>query len=1041
MDLVEGGAEKPQAHRQAKPSGQPRAGPPIQAPQQRRGSSSGSALRLTRRIGGTYIATRIPAAMGLADRLTSPLGRAAAAAQNALEVARFGGLETGEESSPYEVVAERPNYRLRHYFPGEGGEDRAPVLLVPPLMLSTEVWDVSPSSTAVGSLHEDGVDPWVVDFGAPEREEGGLERTLTDHVLAVSDAVDRVREATGRDVHLGGYSQGGMFCYQAAAFRRSEGLASLITFGSPVDTAAAMPLGLPEEFVSRAAGVIADSTLARNAVPAWMSRLGFRMLDPVKATRQQIDFLRQLHDREALLPRERQRRFLQAEGWVAWPGPALAEFMRQFIAHNRMLEGGFVIDERTVTLADIECPILTVVGEVDEIAPAPAVRAINRAAPRAEVYELTLQAGHFGLVVGSKATKSTWPTVAAWTRWRDAGAALPVEIRRTEVVAELAEGPGAGARATYGVRLAAGVSSNLARSLITGLSRTVGSVRALGEEAVRELPRLIRLDQVRPRTRISLGKLLDEQTEDHPDQVFFLFEDRAHTHAAAKHRIDSIVKGLISVGVHQGEHVGVLMEPRPTALTVVAALNRLGAIAVLLRPDGDVTRETELGEIGRVVADPEHIDRARESGVQVLVLGGGAGPRDLGTGVVDMERIDPDEVELPGWYRPNPGRARDLAFILFTGSGERTRPNRITNRRWILSAFGTASSAALSEADTVYSVTPVYHPSGLMVSLGGAIAGGARIALARDWDPATFWDEVRRYGVTISSYTWTMLRDLVEAPPDPNERHHPVRLFMGSGMPRGLWRRVADRFAPARVVEFYASTEGEVVLANVSGQKVGAMGRPLPGSARVKLAALDLEAGKLESTASGFARECETGEIGVLVSEVDPDVNPTVETPLRGVFRPEDAWVSTGDLFRRDADGDYWLVDTITSVIRTPTGPVYPTPSRDALWMLDAVDLAVCFGVTVTGAKGAVAIAAVTVREGHELNAEDVSDALDVLPFEQRPRYVRVVDEIPVTTWYRPVVGPLRALGVPDGRDGRAWKLGDDGAYADLDRATARAAS
>ena len=230
-------------------------------------------------------------------------------------------------------------------------------------------------------------------------------------------------------------------------------------------------------------------------------------------------------------------------------------------------------------------------------------------------------------------------------------------------------------------------------------------------------------------------------------------------------------------------------------------------------------------------------------------------------------------------------------------------------------------------------MTPVYHPSGLMVSLGGAIAGGARIALARDFDPATFWDEVRRYGVTVGSYTWTMLRDLVEAPPHPNERHHPVRLFMGSGMPKELWRRVLERFAPAGVVEFYASTQGEVVLANVSGQKIGAMGRPLPGSARVRIAALDLEKG-LEATPSGFARECDTNEVGVLVAEVDPDVNASLDTPLRGVFRPDDAWLATGDLFRRDPDGDFWLLDSISALIRTERGPVPPTPIRDALWTL-----------------------------------------------------------------------------------------------------------
>ncbi|MDX6668627.1 MAG: putative long chain acyl-CoA synthase, partial [Solirubrobacteraceae bacterium] len=145
--------------------------------------------------------------MGLLPKvITRPVARLGAAAQNALEVARFGGLETGEESSPYELVGEHRVYKLRRYFADRSDDaaERPPVLLVPPLMLSADVYDVSPSATAVGSLYEHGADPWVVDFGAPERETGGLERTLADHVLAVSDAVDRVREASGRDVHLAG---------------------------------------------------------------------------------------------------------------------------------------------------------------------------------------------------------------------------------------------------------------------------------------------------------------------------------------------------------------------------------------------------------------------------------------------------------------------------------------------------------------------------------------------------------------------------------------------------------------------------------------------------------------------------------------------------------------------------------------------------------------------------------------------------------------------------------------------------------------------
>src|SRR5882762_7434301 len=189
------------------------------------------------------------------------LRRLGLAWDNALEIARAGRL-TAPYGAPFELIHEERVYRLRRYarlagpaiadpapetapaaMPGgaPAGADAgwpppaAPLLLVPPLMIAAEVYDISPDVSAVAYLQRAGVDVWLIDFGAPEREEGGMDRTLDDHVRAVSEAIDRVRAATGRDVHLAGYSQGGMFCYQAAAFRRSAGLASIITAGSPVD--------------------------------------------------------------------------------------------------------------------------------------------------------------------------------------------------------------------------------------------------------------------------------------------------------------------------------------------------------------------------------------------------------------------------------------------------------------------------------------------------------------------------------------------------------------------------------------------------------------------------------------------------------------------------------------------------------------------------------------------------------------------------------------------------------------------------------------
>lgn len=557
--------------------------------------------------------------------------------------------------------------------------------------------------------------------------------------------------------------------------------------------------------------------------------------------------------------------------------------------------------------------------------------------------------------------------------------------------------------------------------------------RVLTEDGSRQLPRLARLDRVQPQTRISLGLLLDERARSAPTGVSFLFGDRAYTQAAVKKRIDNVVRGLLSLGVRQGEHVGVLMNTRPSALTVVAALNRLGAVGVLLRPDGPLAREFELGQCPRVIADPELAVRAREAGAtKVLVLGGGGGPRALEPGLIDMERIDPDQVRVPSWYRPNPGRAAELAFMLFTGEGERTHVNRITNGRWALSAFGTASSAALSASDTVYAVTPIHHASCLLMSAGGAVAGGSRLAIATRFDPETFWDEVRRNGVTVASYTWTMLRELVERPPDASERHHPIRLFIGSGMPRGLWRRVDERFAPATVLEFYTSSEGEAVLVNLTGAKPGAEGRPLPGSAELRIAAYDVDAERLAEGPDGFALQVARGSVGMLLARERPGVVSSSDSPLRGIFEHDDAWLSTGDLFRQDDDGDLWLVDDVRSLIRTARGPVPSLPIQEALGDLDAVGLAIAYGVDI--GAGELAIAALTQRTRSSLTARDIAGAVAELAPDERPDVVHVVPEIALTTWYRPLAGALRAAGLP--RAGRRAWYRDGERYRQLTAAT-----
>ena len=560
----------------------------------------------------------------------------------------------------------------------------------------------------------------------------------------------------------------------------------------------------------------------------------------------------------------------------------------------------------------------------------------------------------------------------------------------------------------------AGAAGDAGLLVASSAARSVRAATRLTGEAFTQLPRLSRLGRTRPDTRLSLGLLLREQGRRAPGDVWLLYRDRAYTNAEADAVVDAVTHALLAAGVRQGERVGVLMKPRPSAMAVVAALNRLGAVAVLLRPEGETAREIDIAGVTRVVADVDAPDLPAaeavlpDGAVHTFHLDEVAAPE--GTLVLPGPDFKP-----PGWYVPDGGRAGDLAFILFAGEGAGTSANHVTNGRWALSALGTATSASLGGTDTVLSINPLHHPSGLLTSLGGAVASGARLAIASAPDAATFWDESRRYGATVVSYTWAQLRTLTEAPPSEAERHHAIRLFLGSGMPPGLWVRVLERFSPARVLEFWVTGEEDVVLANISGSKPGAVGRPLPGSAPVRLARYDIRGRRLTVGEDGFLLPAGTDEIGMLLVRRGPalargDVRPRGDArrlrrrgrldrhgqPVPGRCRRR--LLARGHRRRTHpqrrgrgrvpADQQRAGPPGRGGSRRSPTARPEPTASRSS---------------SRRSRCGRGRRCAPATSRPHWPPSTD----------DQRPAVVRVVADIPLTSWGRPHAGRLATSAVP----------------------------
>ncbi len=272
----------------------------------------------------------------------------------------------------------------------------------------------------------------------------------------------------------------------------------------------------------------------------------------------------------------------------------------------------------------------------------------------------------------------------------------------------------------------------------------------------------------------------------------------------------------------------------------------------------------------------------------------------------------------------DPGRARDLAMLIVTDDdSSEPKAVRITNRRWANAALGAAAGCRLTPNDTVYCCLPLHRAMSMLVTVGSALVGGARLALSPRFTPTAFWEETRRTGTTVVPYLGDICRALTESAPALGEADHPVRLFVGSGMPAEVWQRLLDRFGPIEILEFYASIDGNVVLANLSGEKVGSVGRQIVETTKLELVRFDPEDGRLLRGSDSRLERARRGQPGRLVSRIErshplarfdgyTDPEATESKIIRDAFVRGDAWFDTGDILRTDEDGDFWVLDRVS---------------------------------------------------------------------------------------------------------------------------------
>jgi fatty-acyl-CoA synthase len=222
-------------------------------------------------------------------------------------------------------------------------------------------------------------------------------------------------------------------------------------------------------------------------------------------------------------------------------------------------------------------------------------------------------------------------------------------------------------------------------------------------------------------------------------------------------------------------------------------------------------------------------------------------------------------------------------------------------------------------------------------------------------------------------------------------------------------------------------------LYNVEG-RIGALGKLPPfvaARAPIALVRFDEEAQAPARGADGFCEACDEGEaLGRIDGEAASrfegysDKAETEKKILRDVFAPGDAWMRTGDLMRRDAEGFYYFVDRVGDSFRWKGENVAAEEVAAALRACPGVTDALVYGVKVAGHEGRAGMAAVTGM----FDWLELERRLGSLPRWARPVFLRLTDEIARTETFK----PKRALYVAQGFDpgqgeDRLFVLGENG--------------
>jgi crotonobetaine/carnitine-CoA ligase len=495
----------------------------------------------------------------------------------------------------------------------------------------------------------------------------------------------------------------------------------------------------------------------------------------------------------------------------------------------------------------------------------------------------------------------------------------------------------------------------------------------------------------------TIGGLVRARAAACPDHTLLVTRDERYSYQEFSVEVHSIARAFINLGCAKGDRIGILSGNTTRYILSWFGLECAGLIQVPMNPTykGDLLEYIiEHSGAKMLIIEPDLFASLQTSPKAIAALDCVVFTSDE----IPNEVVNLDAARVLGWREfvesgkasdealPNV-RPSDASAIKYTsGTTGKSKGVLTPHLAELVMADESNSAIGITAADVMYTCLPLFHVGSQIYSVMGAINAGATITLGRQFDPGTFWDDVRDFGATSFTIVGSQLFMLLAQAETARDRDHQVRIALAFPAPQHALYRFEKRFG-VTLIEGYGQTEIKTILFNPKdSRRPGSIGKPTASST---VAIFD-----------DNGTEVPPGQVGEMVYRPKhPHIMMrgywnNAEATVGGM---KDLWWHTGDLAYRDLDGYFYFVDRRTDALLRNGTNVSSREVEGTLLSHPAILDAAMISVR-SAAGNEELMAVVRLRDGAALDWADYFRHCDTqLASDLVPRYYRQVKELPYT--------------------------------------------